>query len=51
MNFLNHQASPKQQQIGLLILRVVVGAIFIAHGTSKWGGCGKLHLQISCQQP
>ena len=37
MNFLNHQASPKHQQIGLLLLRVVVGAIFIAHGTSKWG--------------
>jgi len=30
-------ASPKHQQASLLILRVVVGAIFIAHGTAKWG--------------
>lgn len=30
-------ASPKHQQMSLVLLRVVVGAIFIAHGTAKWG--------------
>lgn len=37
MKFLHSTGSEKHQQMSLLILRVVVGAIFIAHGTAKWG--------------